>query len=125
MANNITLRINGINFSNYIQQETDISEQMRKIIGPAQEEGIDGVTIPDLVKVKWDPAFRLKPLPQSAMVTLIALMEAETVTLQYSSVRTQALRSIEAMPVSMQVQFATMFNGERIYADTPISFEEV
>ena len=123
-----TLIINGVDFSSYIQQETDIKEQMVKVIGPAQDVGIDGTTIPDLVKIKWNPSFRLKPMARSEMDTLINLMQLETVTLQYTSIRavgTNALRTITAMPVSMQVQYATTKGNYRIYADTPISFEEV
>lgn len=122
----MTLKINYIDFSAYIQQETDIIETMRKVTGPAQGNALDGTTIPDLIKVKWDPSFRLKPLPQSMMAQLIPLMEEETVTISYTSVKLgSVLREIEAMPVSMSIQYATTANGERIYADTPISFEEV
>lgn len=122
----ITLKIDSVDFSDYIQQETDIAEQMVKITGPAQDIAVDGKTIPDLVRVKWNPSFRLKPLPQAKMNELIMLMEQESVSLQYTSVKLGSqLRSIEAMPVSMQVQYATTFNGSRIYADTPIAFEEV
>ena len=121
-----TLIINAVDFSGYIQQETDITEQMTKIIGPAQANAVDGTTIPDLVKVKWNPSFLLKPLPQPMMETLIALMEEETVELEYTSVRYgNQLREITAMPVSMSVKFATLYNNTRIYEPTNISFEEV
>lgn len=121
-----TLIINAVDFSGYIQQETDITEQMTKIIGPAQANAVDGTTIPDLVKVKWNPSFLLKPLPQPMMETLIALMEEETVELEYTSVRYgNQLREITAMPVSMSVKFATLYNNTRIYEPTTISFEEV
>lgn len=127
MANNFTLKINAVDYSSYIQQETDISEEMTKVIGPAQGPAVDGTTIPDLVKVKWNPSFLLRPLPQPMMSTLISLMERETVELEYTSVKlgNATPRSITAMPTSMTVKFATMFNGVRIYEPTPISFEEV
>lgn len=124
---NFTLKINAVDYSSYIQQETDITEEMTKIIGPAQAPAVDGTTIPDLVKVKWNPSFLLRPLPQPMMATLISLMERETVELQYTSVKlgNATLRSITAIPTSITVKFATMFNGVRIYEPTPISFEEV
>lgn len=127
MANNFTLKINAVDYSAYIQQETDIVETMTKVIGPAQGEAVDGTTIPDLVKVKWNPSFLLRPLPQSMMATLISLMERETVEVQYTSVKlgNASLRTITAVPVSITVKFATMYNGTRIYEPTPISFEEV
>ena len=124
---NTTLIINDVDFSDYIQQETDIEETMVKVVGPAQDTAIDGTTIPDLVKIKWNPSFRLKPMARADMNVLINLMQLETVTLQYTSIRSSGynLRTIEAMPVSMKVQYAKTQGTYRIYADTPISFEEV
>ena len=121
----MTLIINGQDFSAYIQQKTDITETMRRIVGPAQDTAVDGTEILDLVKIKWDPAFRLNPLPKSMMQKLIAMMEQEQVTIKYESVVQNTLRTIDAEPVSITVQFATYWNGEEIYADTPISFMEV
>lgn len=120
-----TLIINGQDFSEYIQQKTDIKETMRKIVGPAQDTAVDGTEILDLLKVKWDPSFLLKPLPKSRMQQLISMMEMEKVTLQYTSITANTLRSIDAEPLSITVQYATTWNGEDIYADTPISFAEV
>lgn len=127
MAINFTLIINAVDFSEYIQQETDIKETMTRVVGPAQADAVDGTTIPDLVKVKWNPSFLLKPMPRSMMATLIQMMEEETVELEYTSIKhgDPTLRQITAIPVSLSVQYATTFQGERIYADTPISFEEV
>lgn len=123
----MTLIINGQDFSNYIQQETDISETMRKVVGPAQDTAVDGTDILDLLRVKWDPSFRLKPMPQAQMAQLIAMMEMEQVTVTYTSVVSGTVRSnIDMQPMSITVQYAmTTDNGVRIYADTPISFQEV
>lgn len=123
----MTLIINGQDFSNYIQQETDISETMRKVVGPAQDTAVDGTDILDLLRVKWDPSFRLKPMPQAQMAQLIAMMEMEQVTVTYTSVVSGTVRSnIDMQPMSITVQYAmTTANGVRIYADTPISFQEV
>ena len=127
MATNFTLFIDDADFSSYIQQETDITERMRRVVGPAQDTAIDGTTIPDLITYKWDPSFLLKPMPRTTMMTLLSKMEQETVKLQYTSIKDDdgSLRTITAMPVSVQVKFATKWNGERVYAETPISFEEV
>lgn len=122
---NFTLIINAVDFSTYIQQETDIAETMTKVIGPAQAEAVDGTTIPDLVKIKWNPSFLLRPMPKTQMQTLLALMEQETVELEYTSVVNNTMRSITAMPVSMKVKFATRNGTDYIYDATPISFEEV
>lgn len=122
-----TLFIDDTDFSSYIQQKTDITEKMRRVVGPAQDTAIDGTTIPDLVAYKYDPSFLLKPMPRNMIETLLAKMQQETVRLQYTSVLYDDgnLRSITAMPVSISVKFATEWGGGRIYAETPISFEEV
>lgn len=122
---NFTLTINAVDFSDYIQQETDIAETMEKIVGPAQGTAVDGTTIPDLVKVKWHPSFLLKPMPKSQMQTLIAIMQQETVDLVYTSVVNNTTRNITAIPTSMKVKFATRNGADYIYDATPISFEEV
>lgn len=127
MATNFTLIIDGTDYSAYIQQETDISEQMEKLVGGTEGDAVDGTTIPDLIRVKWHPSFLLMPMPKSQMQPLIALMEAETVNLEYTSIHTvgNATRLITAMPVAMSVKYATRFNSEYIYDATPISFREV
>jgi len=121
----IQLYIDGEDFSDYIQQETDITETLRKVTGRAQGMAVDGTMIPDLLANKWDPGFRLMPMPQSKMEILIAKMEQETVVLKYTSVTLGTLRTITAMPTGMRVQYAMEWNGMRIYDGTPISFEEV
>ena len=122
---NFTLTITAVDFSDYIQQETDIAETMEKIVGPAQGTAVDGTTIPDLVKVKWHPSFLLKPMPKSKMQTLLAVMQQETVDLVYTSVVNNTTRNITAIPTSMKVKFATRNGADYIYDATPISFEEV
>lgn len=121
----IQLYIDNVDFSDYIQQETDITETLRKVTGRAQGVAVDGTTIPDLIANKWDPGFRLMPMPQAKMATLIAKMEQETVVLKYTSVKLGTLRTITAMPTGMRVQYAMPYGSTRIYDGTPISFEEV
>lgn len=123
----ITCIIDGVDISAYIQQQTDISETMRKITGNAQATAIDGTTIPNQIAVKWDPSFVTRPLPQPIAESIIAAMERETVTLQYTSVKVagSGARTITAFPVSMSVSYATDdYTGVRVYAPMTLSFEE-
>ena len=122
-----TLILNGVDFSDCIQQETDIQERMEKIYGPAQGMAVDGTTISNLVRVKWHPSFLLAPLEQSRMAALIEIMELEQISVRYTSVKLNgSLREIEALPTAMAVQYATTgWSGNRVYAPTPIAFEEV
>ena len=122
----IQLYIDEVDFSEYIQQETDIKETMRRITGRAQGVAVDGTTVPDLVTDKWDPSFLLKPMPQSMITALLAKMRQETVLLRYTSVLDGgALRTITAMPAAVQVKYAMQAGGERIYDAVPIAFEEL
>ena len=120
------LYLDGEDFSDYIQQETDITETLRKVYGPGQQIAVDGTIVPDLIANKWDPGFRLMPMPRTKYATLVAKMEQETVALEYTSIKEpdNTLRAITALPASLRVAYATQFAGERVYDGTMISFQE-
>lgn len=123
----ITVIIDDLDISEYIQQTTDITEQMRKIYGRAQDTALDGTTIPNLVAIKYDPSFSTKPMPQSIAEILASYMEKETVTLQYTSFKYAGgqVRTITALPQSITINYATDdYNGERIYNNMALAFEE-
>ena len=123
----ITVIIDDLDISEYIQQTTDITEQMRKIYGRAQDTALDGTTIPNLVAIKYDPSFSTRPMPQSIAETLASYMEKETVTLQYTSFKYAGgqVRTITALPQSITINYATDdYNGERIYNNMALAFEE-
>lgn len=123
----ITVIIDDLDISEYIQQTVDITERMRKVYGKAQDTALDGTTIPNLVAIKYDPSFSTKPMPQSIAETLASYMEKETVTLQYTSFKYAGgqVRTITALPQSITINYATDdYNGERIYNNMALAFEE-
>lgn len=123
----ITVIIDDLDISAYIQQTVDITEKMRKVYGKAQDTALDGTTIPNLVAIKYDPSFSTKPIPQSIAETLASYMEKETVTLQYTSFKYAGgqVRTITALPQSITLNYATDdYNGERIYNNMALAFEE-
>lgn len=123
----ITVIIDDLDISEYIQQTVDITERMRKVYGKAQDTALDGTTIPNLVAIKYDPSFSTKPIPQSIAETLASYMEKETVTLQYTSFKYAGgqVRTITALPQSITINYATDdYNGERIYNNMALAFEE-
>lgn len=123
----ITVIIDDLDISEYIQQTTDITEQMRKIYGRAQDTALDGTAIPNLVAIKYDPSFSTAPIPQSIAELLASYMEKETVTLQYTSFKYAGgqVRTITALPQSITINYATDdYNGERIYNNMALAFEE-
>lgn len=123
----ITVIIDDLDISEYIQQTVDITERMRKVYGKAQDTALDGTTIPNLVAIKYDPSFSTKPIPQSIAETLASYMEKETVTLQYTSFKYAGgqVRTITALPQSITLNYATdNYNGERVYNNMALAFEE-
>lgn len=123
----ITVIIDDLDISEYIQQTVDITEKMRKVYGKAQDMALDGTTIPNLVAIKYDPSFSTKPIPQSIAERLASYMEKETVTLQYTSFKYAGgqVRTITALPQSITLNYATdNYNGERVYNNMALSFEE-
>ena len=123
----ITVIINGLDISQYIQQTVDIEEQMRKIYGDAHDETIDGSMIPNLVAVKWDPSFVTVPMPQSIANQLLTFMEQETVNLEYTSfkVANGQMRTITALPQTVNVSYAMdTATGTRIYQAARLVFQE-
>ena len=123
----ITVIIDDLDISEYIQQTVDITERMRKVYGKAQDTALDGTTIPNLVAIKYDPSFSTKPIPQSIAETLASYMEKETVTLKYTSFKYAGgqVRTITALPQSITINYATdNYNGERVYNNMALAFEE-
>ena len=60
------LYVGNLNLTPYIQQQTDVVENVRKIYGNNGGMSISGEEFEDLIAVKIDPTFRLKPLPRDA-----------------------------------------------------------
>ena len=66
-------------------------------------------------------------MPQSIAEILASYMEKETVTLQYTSFKYAGgqVRTITALPQSITINYATDdYNGERIYNNMALAFEE-
>ena len=123
-----TLIIDNVDFSDYIQQETDITETLRKVFGNGQRLAVDGTTIPDLIANKLDPGFRLMPMTRDKYAALVTEMEKETVTLQYTSIKYTdgTLRTIKAIPMALApFKYGTQWSGQRVYDGSAIKFEEV
>lgn len=121
----IELYVDNLNLTSYIQQKTDIVENMRKIYGSNGGMSTSGEEFVDLITVQIDPSFRLKPLPRADYVQVMQLMQKPTVTVRYTSVMSDALRIIKAAPVELVAHYATDARGSRIYDGETISFRQV
>lgn len=120
------LYVGNLNLTPYIQQQTDVIENVRKIYGNNGGMSISGEEFEDLIAVKIDPTFRLKPLPRDAYNAIMQVMKAATVTVRYTSVTSSALRSIQAAPLEMSAHYVMdSYTGARIYDGEIISFKEL
>ena len=120
------LYVGNLNLTRYIQQQTDVVENVRKIYGNNGGMSISGEEFEDLIAVKIDPTFRLKPLPRDAYNAIMQVMKAATVTVRYTSVTSSALRSIQAAPLEMSAHYVMdSYSGARIYDGEIISFKEL
>lgn len=121
----IELYVDNLNLTTYIQQKTDVVENMRKVYGNNGGMSTSGEEFVDLITVQIDPSFRLKPLPRNIYAQIMNLMQKPTVAIRYTSVMSEALRSITAAPVELVAHYATDARGSRIYDGETISFRQV
>lgn len=122
----IELYADNYNLTPLIQQTVDVRESMRKIYGNNGGMSTAGVEFDDLIATKYDPSFRLKPLPASEYAAVMAIMEKESVVLRYTSVKTTgALRTITAAPLELGAHYVTDSYGRRIYDGEIISFKQL
>ena len=118
------LKINGTDYSEYIQHKVDIVETPRYIDGVNAGVSINGTAIYDRVATKYDLQVSLKPMPQDKVNQIIQLMESESVRVEYTSFLSGTTRTVVMHPISSEVHFLTVDNGRRIYGQTTLSFEE-
>lgn len=119
------LRINGTDYSSYIQQKTDITETPRRITGTAGFTALSGRINEDYIITKYDPSFRLKPLPREKVAALIAEFENPYVSVFYTSVFVETgVRRIQAVPTASTIKYLCDYAGGRVYGDVVISFTE-
>lgn len=120
----MTLIIDDVDYSAYIQQKNGIKESPREINGANARTSIDGFDIYDVVAYKLDPSFLLKPMPAEMMRTFITAINKAPVRIQYSSFMHNTVRTIEAKAVASSINYLTEANGKRIYGEASVSFRE-
>lgn len=122
----IELYADNYNLTPLIQQTVDVVEAMRKEYGNNGGMSTTGLEFEDLIVVKYDPSFRLKPLPQTEYNIVMGIMAKSSVTLRYTSVLTGgALRGITAAPLELRAHYILDSYGRRIYDGEVISFRQL
>lgn len=120
----MTLIIDGVDFSDFIQQKTDIVERPRYIDGKGIGTAINGNAIFDRIATKYDVSFLLKPMPAENIREIIRACEANESEVQYTSVLFDTERSIKAQLSISAVRYLTESNGNRIYGECSIVVSE-
>lgn len=122
----IELYADNYNLTPLIQQTVDVRENMRKEYGNNGGKSTAGVEFVDLIVTKYDPSFRLKPLPRDQYNIVMGIMAKASVTLRYTSVLTSgALRGITAAPLELAAHYVTDSYGRLIYDGEVISFRQL
>lgn len=122
----IELYADNYNLTSLIQQTVDVVENMRKEYGNNGGMSTTGVQFEDLIVVKYDPSFRLKPLPRDEYNVVMQIMAKSSVTLRYTSVLTSgSLRGITAAPLELRAHYILDSYGRRIYDGEIISFKQL
>lgn len=83
----------------------------------------DGSQTWDYVTTKFDPSFSLKPIRRERIRELLmALTQSVPVLIEYTGIKGET--QVFARPTPSTVEFLTNWNGERIYGNATITFEE-
>lgn len=115
-----------LNLTPLIQQTVDVVETPRKIYGNNGGMSTAGVEFEDLIVTKYDPQFRLKPLPGDQLKAVIDAMSAASGTLRYTSVLANGgLRSITAAPLGVTAHYVTDSYGRMIYDGEILAFRQL
>lgn len=120
----MTLIINSVDYSAYIQQTVGISETPRRVEGKNGGMSIDFDEIYDEGVTKYDAQFSLMPLPASMMRQLLEAAESVPSDVQYTSVLLDTERAIEARVSIATLNYLTTARGERIYGESVITITE-
>lgn len=122
----IELYADNYNLTPLIQQTVDVRENMRKEYGNNGGKSTAGIEFVDLIVTKYDPSFRLKPLPRDQYNIVMGIMAKASVTLRYTSVLTSGtLRGITAAPLELAAHYVTDSYGRLIYDGEVISFRQL
>lgn len=116
---NFMLIIDGVNFSDCVQQQTDIFETPQYVEGPNGGMSKVGTPIWDRVNTLYHFEQPLKPLPKARLVQLARACEPNEVTLTYQSFLQASPRTVKAQLTISRTQFGVSgWNGDIYYGGT-------
>lgn len=118
-----TLIINGTDFSDYIQQKVNVTEEPIYSDGSASGETLADSVVRDRLGIRFRNSFALKPLPQSLFYSLLSASAANSVTVTLTTSRAASPKTIDAQITISSYSYATTAFGERIYTGANIVVE--
>lgn len=120
---NFVLIIDGVDFSDCIQQRTDIQETPDYINGPNTGKSKVGTPIWDRVNTTYGFSQPLKPLPRERYEQLARACEPNEVTLTYKSFLAAGTRTVRAQLSLSRIQYATEAWNGMIYHGAKLNAE--
>lgn len=117
-----TLIIDGVDFSDYIQQKVNVTEEPIYSDGAAVGETLADSVVRDRLGIRFRNSFSLKPLPQSKFFSLLKASAANSVTVTLTTSRSASPITIDAQITLSQYSYATTA-GERVYSGANIIIE--
>lgn len=116
-------KIDGVDFSDYINK-SGIIETPRRVTGPNGGTTLDGTHIEDLLTIKYDVEFIIKPLRPEQMKVLISALSKQYVALTYTSGARNADVTIAAVPSPSSIELLTYYAGRSVYGNATVEFME-
>ena len=117
------LKIDGVDFTEYVMKYGAI-ETPRRIVGPNAGTAMDGTYIEDLITIKYDLAFVVKPLRPDMLAQLIAACSPPYVNIEYQSGVFNGLRTGVYCPSPSSVEFLTVYAQQGVYGNLTLNFTE-
>lgn len=117
------LKIDGVDFTEYVNR-FGVVETPRRVTGPNTGTAMDGSYIEDLITIKHDVSFVVKPLRPEKMKILLNAISKEYVIVEYLSISKNEEVTITAVPSSSSIELLTFYAQKAVYGNLTISFME-
>lgn len=118
-----TLIINGVDFSDCIQNQNEISETPIYVNGPNTGTNILGSPIFDRVATRYRNSYAMKPLPRNRFEQLLKAVSPSRVSFIISTARDRDATTGYGQISISQYSYGMDFDGERIYYGGRITVE--
>lgn len=119
----MTLIINSVDLSSYIEQTQNITEYPIYVNGPLEGKSKTGKPFHDRIRTRYGFTRKLVPIPQSVMAQVLSACEGNSVEVTYTSARAVSDVTANGQASVSGFSYALDHNGERYYYGATITVE--